>query len=347
MKTILPLALDIRWDPRRPPYATLGLIALMGLMHFVSFVGMEFFGWGPDWRWDHWALTRSDPVPTEFVTSVLGHGSFRHWFFNSFYLFVFGSALENRVGWKKLLFFFFVAGASGDLVEVALYYLAFGFGGEISRSIGSSGAVCAIMGLAAARFYRNKLTLGDGVFTSQPIPLFRFGVPLRWFVWWRIGLDIYGMFEGVGRTNHLAHLLGFGAGFWLARRFGIAKDGKDDVVWDQARDDLEKGWWKQALPKLREVLARRPEDLEVRGDLLRCLHRLRHPNPERPDPLRDEARALLDASLCMALIRGDKAWAWAQLKDAAPGITPYDLSDKCRLMLKAAGMLEAGPPTKV
>lgn len=332
---MLPLAAQIRWKPENPPYAVLGLIAFMGLMHFVSWLGMELWAWPISWRWKHWALVYGYPEPTQFLTSILAHGDFFHWFYNCFFLWVFGAPLENRLGWRRFLGAFFLCGIAIGLLKVGLFHLAY-MDEEVlprlPRSLGSSGAISAIMGMAALRFRRAKLVLGLEFLFN--LPLLRFSVPLWAFVAWSIGADVHGLFFDDGPTGHFAHLLGYLGGFVFAGIFKVAKDGKDDVLWDQAREDMDMGHWRSAREKMLRVVARRPDDLEALEDLLCSLRHLLPPNPATVSEKKAETIQWYETYVQSALRQGKVGRALAQLRFMAPTITLDDLSDKTRLFLK-------------
>jgi membrane associated rhomboid family serine protease len=333
---MLPLAVDIRWRAERPPYAVLGLIIGMGLLHLLSWLGMEFYHLGSDWRWEHWALTLDDPSPTEFLSSIFAHANFAHWFGNSFYLWVFGAPLENRIGPYRFLLLFVLCGLFANLMDSGLFQIAAAGGSVVQhfRSLGASGAIVGIMGLSAARFLRARVVLGMsfGIYA----PLVRWRVPLYWFVAFKACMDLLGVFVDRGPTNHLAHLFGFAAGYGLARAFGIAKDGTDDAVWDQAREAMDKGWWPQAAEAMHAVRARRPRDLEVHTDLLSCLLRLCPPDPRVQGPRREETRVALEDAINLAAASGQPALALSFLRSAVPAFHAEDLSERTRLELRAA-----------
>lgn len=60
--------------------------------------------------------------PWQIITHMFMHGSFMHILFNMFALWMFGSAVEQRLGVKKFLFLYFSAGLGAALFQVGFYY---------------------------------------------------------------------------------------------------------------------------------------------------------------------------------------------------------------------------------
>ena len=53
----------------------------------------------------------------QIVTSIFMHGSVSHLFFNMFALWMFGSILENDIGTRKFLLYYFVCGIGGGILH--------------------------------------------------------------------------------------------------------------------------------------------------------------------------------------------------------------------------------------
>jgi membrane associated rhomboid family serine protease len=75
------------------------------------------------------------------VTSMFVHVDLFHLAFNLFFLYVFGIAVEDRVGWKKTTAIFFAAGVLSLLIGIPFY-------SPDTRIVGASIAVSAIVGAA-------------------------------------------------------------------------------------------------------------------------------------------------------------------------------------------------------
>jgi membrane associated rhomboid family serine protease len=66
------------------------------------------------------------------------------------FLWVVGSAVERRVGWKKFLWLYLLTGLIGGLVFILVEFI---FHGQAGHALGASGAIAGIMGIFAVRCY--------------------------------------------------------------------------------------------------------------------------------------------------------------------------------------------------
>ncbi|MBI5222858.1 rhomboid family intramembrane serine protease [Candidatus Micrarchaeota archaeon] len=87
--------------------------------------------------------------PHRILTYNFLHLNLLHLFLNTYALYIFGNLIETNFGKKQLLIIFFV----GGMVAMIAYFVSVGLGLENETSIifGSSGAVSALLGAAAAR----------------------------------------------------------------------------------------------------------------------------------------------------------------------------------------------------
>lgn len=130
------------------------------------------------------------------VTPIFLHGSFTHFLFNSFSLFLFGPAMENILGKWKFLGLYLFAGIMGNVGT-------FIFGPDIYLHLGASGAIYGILGLYLYMvLYRQSLIDPQ---SSQIIKIMLV-----------IGAVYSVVVPGI---NILAHLFGFIGGFIAG--FGI------------------------------------------------------------------------------------------------------------------------------
>ena len=60
----------------------------------------------------------------QFITFMFAHGSFSHLFFNMFALWMFGNIIENVMGSKRFLLYYFVCGIGAALVHYAVGFLS-------------------------------------------------------------------------------------------------------------------------------------------------------------------------------------------------------------------------------
>lgn len=157
--------------------------------------------------------------PWILVTHMFLHGGFAHLFFNMYALFLFGPLLEQKIGTKRFLMVYFVAGI------IAAFFSSFIY----QSAVGASAAIMGMLG--ALIIVRPNLRL-----------LFFFAIPMKLWVAGIIwaALDIFGIFYPSGVAN-IAHLIGLGVGIlfgylWktkskqFQRKFSKKKHLEDDDI---------------------------------------------------------------------------------------------------------------------
>lgn len=139
-------------------------------------------------------------------TSMFIHGGFAHIFGNMFVFFFIGTALEERIGFKKFVIIYLLAGACGALTQ------AFTNLNSFTPMIGASGAIFGVMGALAYAFPREEVVMPVGIgimFLTRIKVIYAvlFFAAIETIVVW---LDIQ------DTTAHFAHLGGLLGGFILA-----------------------------------------------------------------------------------------------------------------------------------
>ena len=131
--------------------------------------------------------------PWTAVTYMFLHGSFSHIFFNMLSLWVFGPPVEARLGGRRFLSLYFIAGLTGAVLSVAT---------SSAAVIGASGATYGIM-LGYAWFWPRQQLLLWGIVA----------VEARFLVVAFTIISLVGARSGGGGIAHFAHLGGF-IGAW-------------------------------------------------------------------------------------------------------------------------------------
>jgi membrane associated rhomboid family serine protease len=139
-------------------------------------------------------------------TSMFIHGGFAHIFGNMFVFFFIGTALEERVGLKKFMIIYLIAGVCGALTQAVLNLNSF------IPMIGASGAIFGVMGALAYAYPRDEVVMPIGIgfmFITKIKVIYAvlFFAAIETFVVW---LDVQ------DTTAHFAHLGGLLGGFILA-----------------------------------------------------------------------------------------------------------------------------------
>jgi membrane associated rhomboid family serine protease len=129
------------------------------------------------------------------------HGDFMHLFFNMFALWMFGMQVENTMGTKRFLTYYFVCVIGAGIVQLIAVWAT----GSFAPTVGASGAVFGLL-LAFGMF-----------FPEQPIYLyFLFPIKAKWFVIIFGVLElIYGVSNVQPGVANFAHLGGMVFGFGL------------------------------------------------------------------------------------------------------------------------------------
>jgi membrane associated rhomboid family serine protease len=177
----------------------------------VFFLQMTVFT-GP-WLFDMFAFQPARVLSRWWtpVSYMFLHGGFLHLLFNMLVLFVFGPAVEERMGSRTFASYYFVCGLGGALLSFGLMLTA-----SSVAVIGASGAVYGVA-LAYAMFWPDRPIL---VF---PLPM---PVKAKWLVIFLVGLSLFSaMFSSGSNVAHLAHLGGFLFGFIFVRVEGGVRTG--------------------------------------------------------------------------------------------------------------------------
>lgn len=208
------LPYDVEVEYPRPPVFTWGLMGLLVLVH----AGVVFL---PE-SLQTIAVLRLGCVPDELnlytpFTCLLLHGDVFHLAGNLLYLWVFGRAVEIRLGATRYLLLFFGYGAVASLVHV---FLSPVYQGDIPV-IGASGAISALLGSFWVLYPKQKIKIW---YFFGRIGTFRAGaiwILALWFAWQFLE-GLYAQYVGSVGTAFWAHVGGFaaGAGGSLALRYG-------------------------------------------------------------------------------------------------------------------------------
>ena len=174
------------------------------------------------------------------ITYMFMHGNFWHIFFNMFALWIFGAALENTLGQKRFLIYYFVCGIGAGLMQLLVIGLQIdslkqNLSPEVVQMVTENGKMILNEGknylgeMGKLNLAINSVTVGAsgsvfglllafGIMFPNTMIYVYFLLPIKakWFV------IIYGaieLFYGVAGTNdgiaHFAHLGGMMFGFFL------------------------------------------------------------------------------------------------------------------------------------
>lgn len=145
-------------------------------------------------------LQPASPSMTQFFSYQFLHADVMHLAGNMLFLYVFGNAVEDRLGSVGYLFFYLAGGVLAGLGHILI---------ESSPVIGASGAVAAVSGAYLALFPRSNVTLFYWFFLFVGY----FEVSSLLLIGAYIVLNVVEHLWGAGQVAHLAHLTGYAYGF--------------------------------------------------------------------------------------------------------------------------------------
>ncbi len=197
---------------RTTPVITLALIAV-NVLAFLYEITLPFYV--RDQFIAHYALVPDRLIPSSLVTSMFLHGGWLHLIGNMWFLWVFGSHVEEAIGSGKYLIFYLIAGIASALVQLTVNL------GSPVPTLGASGAIAGVMGAFLLLYPRARVvTLVFIVIFITTIELPAAFMLLYWFAIQL--LSGLGSLTSVSQAQGIAwfaHVGGFVAGLILVRIF--------------------------------------------------------------------------------------------------------------------------------
>jgi len=156
---------------------------------------------------------------TALVTSMFLHGGWLHLIGNMWFLWVFGSHIENALGSARFLFMYLLCGVLSAAVQLVMNL------GSPIPTLGASGAIAGVMGAFLVLYPRVRvLTLVFIVFFITTFDIPAAFMLAYWFVIQLVsGLFAAGRFSDAGGVAWFAHVGGFLAGIFLVRLFPVTR----------------------------------------------------------------------------------------------------------------------------
>lgn len=191
----------------------LNIIVFIATLINREFMTAEFALFYPTSRYFHW---------WQILTHMFMHGGFWHILFNMYTLWLFGSVVENIIGSKKFLLFYFICGLGAAGLHLGVEFLqmqSFMEGAALGNSValqniavikltptvGASGAIYGVLIGYAMLFPASKMTL-----LFPPVTL-----SAKWMVIVFAAIELLtGVTGTVAGVAHFAHLGGMLIG-WL------------------------------------------------------------------------------------------------------------------------------------
>ncbi len=251
-------------ERKKFPIATLGLI---GTNIFIFVIEMLLPHDVVGWTFQHLGFGPATRNPISLVTSLFLHGDIYHVAFNMLFLWVFGGPVEERIGSRDFLTFYFGAGFVAGILSVVMEMIA--RPDSTVPGIGASGAISGIMALFLYRCFYAKLKLViTPLFLPHQVNVPVFPLVLLWF-FQDVAMGIFSLSVPTG-VGHWAHVGGFAFGIGIGRFKRYGHEGQVEQLRSRILQHLSNGGgWKAAEKDLLKLLKKAPDDPEVHHDLAR------------------------------------------------------------------------------
>jgi len=196
---------------RRRPKATLGLVLVNVLIYLLTSYENFFMTVSNYWVSSGGfvpALFEEPAQAYRIITSMFLHGDIFHIFFNMYFLYIFGRAVEDVLGSLRYLVLYFVSG-----ISAALFHVTFSFLGGLSSyaipAVGASGAISGVLGAYLILYPGTSLTACWIFFVFPACFSMRASLYL---IFWFVTQVVYGYARIAGSVAVFAHVGGFLAG---------------------------------------------------------------------------------------------------------------------------------------
>jgi membrane associated rhomboid family serine protease len=167
-------------------------------------VGLALWPIGGEWVF----LPKAGFAPWQVVTYAFLHGSLLHLAFNMFGLYMFGGALEQALGARRFIVYYFACVIAAAITQLVVLQLA----GTFVPTVGASGGVFGLVLGYAMFFPHHRIML-----LIPPIPMSARTFAIAYALV-ELALGVFGSQEGIA---HFAHLGGMAGGWLLLRHWGL------------------------------------------------------------------------------------------------------------------------------
>ncbi len=252
--------------PRNPPLAVVSLV----LTHFVVFglVALVMRVRGPNSPVVWYANLSLVPGALHwysFLTYAFLHEDVFHLSANMLFLWVFGGSVEDALKWKRFVALYAAAAAVTGALQVAVTYILPGTD-RMVPIVGASGAVSAIVGVFAVRFYRSRIR-----FIGLPIQIPAI-LLLALVVVVEMAAALQQIVHDAGSQStlaaaHWAHIGGFFLGLAIAQATRQMSHARQEYLAADATREMEQGSTVSAARRWEAVLKAQPDNMEAEAEL--------------------------------------------------------------------------------
>ena len=199
---------------RRRPKATIGLILVNVVVYLMTSYENFFTTISNYWVSSGGFVPALISEPTQayrVFTSMFLHADIFHIFFNMYFLYIFGRAVEDVLGSFRYLLLYLVSGISATIFHVTFSFLG-GLTSYAIPAIGASGAISGVLG-AYLIFYPGTSLTACWIFFIFPAC---FSLRASFYlILWFVTQVLYGYARIAGSVAVFAHAGGFLAGIAL------------------------------------------------------------------------------------------------------------------------------------
>jgi membrane associated rhomboid family serine protease len=259
---LLPVGTNL--ELKKLPTATL---AIIGVNILVFAVEAMLPPRSLEWVFQHFGFSAYTKNPFSPITAMFLHGDIFHIVGNMLFLWIFGGPVENRVGTKAFIVYYFGAGLWSKALWVIMTLVADPL--STAPVIGASGAISGMIALYLYRCFHSKLKMVlDPLFFPFKINIPAAPIIIFWFYLdVRHGIASLSQPAGVAYWGHVGGFL-FGLAVGRVKKYG--HEGRLEHLKDTILKKLEGGGgWQAAEKELLKLLRIAPRDAEVHHELAR------------------------------------------------------------------------------
>ena len=100
-------------------------VKVLLIINVIFFIGSQLLGPASTEYFALWFVKNPNFGIWQIITHMFMHGDFMHILFNMYALWAFGSPIEQMLGQKRFLTFYFVAGIGAALLHTLVNYYAY------------------------------------------------------------------------------------------------------------------------------------------------------------------------------------------------------------------------------
>lgn len=211
---------------------------------------------------------------TWFTSMFLHADFFSHLLWNMYFLWLFGSMLEDALGRLKFSFIYLTSGLAACLVHAGIIAL---FEPSLSSTplIGASGAIAGLLGVFVIRFYKNKISIAYFLFILFYIRwgIFEITSLLCLSLW--IGRELLSGLLQLGglasQVAHWAHIGGFLFGIAVALIFRFKNDANTEYLTEEAVSWTRMGLHGGASSRYEKLIESNPKEGSLYQELAKSM----------------------------------------------------------------------------